>query len=278
MDQSGSNIEALAALAKKFSWASLVVFLASEGVGMPLTIAGGEALADQKWSAAAIGFGFGLPLMGLGFTFPLFKGKLGDVARERIIRSATLWLPIAILLAFIYVVGPNILARVGPRNLESSLDAAAQISTPSLINGHELDNARKAIIPIPSANFDPLKQFAWTDANAEETEIEVTPAFLMSLYRGKTKIQANAEASMYLGKRIRMHGKVRDVTTPGNGTIVVFLETTDGTQISMTFTGEEGKFVSIYAIDQNIDSMCIVHEVGNYSVSLFPCKLEKSQG
>jgi hypothetical protein len=154
----------------------------------------------------------------------------------------------------------------------ASLNGAAQISTVPVTDGHGLENAKKA-----GVTFDPLKQFTWTDASAAEIEVGVTPEFLMSLYRDKTTIQANAEASMYIGRRIRLHGKVRNVASPGNGTVMGFLETTDGTQISMTFTGEEGKIVSTYAIDQNIDTTCIINEIGKYNLWVFPCKLEESQ-
>jgi hypothetical protein len=149
---------------------------------------------------------------------------------------------------------------------------------PTDVTSRELDNARKSNgAPTTLLNLDPLKQFTWTDASAAETETAVTPAFLMSLYRDRTKIQANAEASLYIGRRIRMQGKVRDVANPGNGTVMVFLETTDGTQISMVFLGEEGKIVSIYAIDQSIDSMCIIREISASSLLLYPCKLDDLQ-
>jgi hypothetical protein len=154
-------------------------------------------------------------------------------------------------------------------------NGAAQILTPPLTNGR--DTAIKGSVPTPLSNFDPLKQFTWTDANAAEIEVVVTPEFLMSLYRDKTTIQANAEASMYIGRRIKMHGKVRNIASPGNGTVMVFLETTDGTQISMVFLGEEGKIVSIYAIDQSIYTTCIINEIGKYNLLLYPCKLDDLQ-
>ena len=144
----------------------------------------------------------------------------------------------------------------------------------NVLPDRELDNARKAIVnSVPLLTLDPLKQFTWTEANEAQAQIEVTPEFLMSLYRDKTKIQANAEASLYLGKKIMMHGKVRDIANPGNGTVMVFLATTNGAQIAMLFTGEEGKTVSIYAMDQNINSECIIHEINKYNLLLWPCKL-----
>ena len=90
-------------LTRRFSWLALSIFLCCEGIGIPLTIAGGEGLANEHLRPTLIGFIGGLPLMALGFGFPFIK--LSDAARDRVVRIVTYSLPVMAFGAFFYLYG-----------------------------------------------------------------------------------------------------------------------------------------------------------------------------
>jgi len=84
----GAHFGGIAAIVKKFSLDDLVVLLVSEGIGVPLTIAGGEAFAHELWRPATIGYGGGLPLMAIGVTFPFWKNYVWARLRDYIVKLA----------------------------------------------------------------------------------------------------------------------------------------------------------------------------------------------
>lgn len=96
---------------KGFSLDDLVVFVTSECFAVPLNIAAGEAFVAGHMDRAGLGWGIGVPLAVLGFTFHWWK---------RLIPASTLgsiqWVArygwfVALLLAFGYVVGPDVYRR-----------------------------------------------------------------------------------------------------------------------------------------------------------------------
>lgn len=119
---------AIREIAKNLAGVDLLVFLASEGIGAPLALAGGDAAAHELLRPTLIGFGFGLPLMALGFIFPFIKSRLSEPARERISSIAAFCTTALILSAFIYLVGPAIYQEV----VSSSLPGAAAPPATSL--------------------------------------------------------------------------------------------------------------------------------------------------
>ena len=48
-DQNGSSVGRIAELLKRFSLADLLVFLASEGIGIPLCMAAGDTAIHEEW-------------------------------------------------------------------------------------------------------------------------------------------------------------------------------------------------------------------------------------
>jgi hypothetical protein len=99
-------------LRKKFAWPDLVVLVAFECIAIPICIAAGEALVSGDYGRAFLGWGIGIPLAIAGFTAHWWKDWLTETTRERIQRHTIHWSPVALLLAFVYVVGPNIYERV----------------------------------------------------------------------------------------------------------------------------------------------------------------------
>jgi hypothetical protein len=98
-------------LRKKFAWPDLVALVAFECIAIPICIAAGEALVSGDYGRALLGWTIGIPLAIAGFTADWWKDWLTETARRRVQRLAINWSPVALLLAFAYVVGPNIYER-----------------------------------------------------------------------------------------------------------------------------------------------------------------------
>ena len=103
--------KAIDSIRAHFSWTKLAVFVTGEGIGMPLTIAGGEGFASGQYHEAMVGYGFGLPLVAIGFSFPFFEHRLASGLRDWIAKAARILAPMAIVAASVYVLGPNIYRR-----------------------------------------------------------------------------------------------------------------------------------------------------------------------
>src|ERR1700676_5763255 len=71
---------------RTFSVADLAVFIICECVGIPLCIAAGEAAAHLDYGSAAVGWGAGIPLAAMGFTFPFWSGRM-----KKLKESITAW-------------------------------------------------------------------------------------------------------------------------------------------------------------------------------------------
>jgi hypothetical protein len=110
----------------RFSYADAIVFLVAESIAMPLNVAAGAAAVQRDAVGALVGWGVGLPLAYFGWAFPRWRDRLTESTRELIQRRAINWAPVAIFLAFAYVVGPNIYQRAVP----PSPQPAARASEP----------------------------------------------------------------------------------------------------------------------------------------------------
>lgn len=94
-------------LVKHSSFENLVVLLVGDGIGLSLCIAGGEAVVHERWRPAFIGFGVGLPLMAIASSFPFWKHR-AEGLRNGVVNLAMFGIPVAILLAIVYVLGPHL--------------------------------------------------------------------------------------------------------------------------------------------------------------------------
>jgi hypothetical protein len=95
----------------RFSFTDIVVLVVNECLGVPLCIAGGENFAHTDWVGSAIGWGVGIPLCVSGVTFPFWRGHVKTVVATWIEKRWQLLLPVAVLLAFVYAVGPVMYRR-----------------------------------------------------------------------------------------------------------------------------------------------------------------------
>jgi hypothetical protein len=96
---------------KGLSLDDLVVFVTSECFAVPLNIAAGEAFVAGHGDRAALGWGIGVPLAVLGFTFHWWKGWIPTPIRSSILWAAKYGWPVALLAAFAYVAAPDIYRR-----------------------------------------------------------------------------------------------------------------------------------------------------------------------
>ena len=103
--------KAATAASHKFSLDDMMVFVASECFAVPLNIAAGEAFVGGHFDRALLGWGLGVPLGILGFTFHWWKGYLSAPKREWIKTQAARWWAVPLLLAFAYVAGPEVYRR-----------------------------------------------------------------------------------------------------------------------------------------------------------------------
>ena len=179
-------------LAKRSTWMDLVVFLSSEGVGLPMAIGGGEAAIHEELRPALIGFAFGLPLMALGFVFPFIRHRLADDARNMIARTATVWLPVVILLAFIYVVGPGVYQRAATPATPGVAMWAAPIYEGSPL-GWDVTSVSLGIGMLPNGNNARVNSLSISGKNLGAEEIHLEDAYLISGIDGAViKMRVNA--------------------------------------------------------------------------------------
>lgn len=150
---------------KRFSLTDAVVLVIGECLAVPFCIAAGEAFVNEHFRHAAVGFGIGIPLAIAAPTFSLWKGWLGDRAQQAITRHATWWLPLAVLIAFAYAVGPDMYRRAmqtpdgqgsdrsseAANNLIESLQSALA-STRQTLEGtrNERDQAKQQLVTVQS--------------------------------------------------------------------------------------------------------------------------------
>ena len=115
----------------EFSRTDLIVFVVNECLGVPLCIAGGENFAHQDWVGSAIGWGVGVPLCVTGVTFPFWREPVKKAVSDWLAKWWGIVVPIAVLAAFIFAVGPDIYRRsiigLAPAASVSADDIAAAV-------------------------------------------------------------------------------------------------------------------------------------------------------
>ena len=168
MAQEGDN--------KRFSTVDLVVFVVSECLAVPLCIAAGEAFVNGHYIDAGIGWATGIPLAIFGATAYWWRKWFSDETRARLTKQAIWWSPVALLCAFIYVVGPNIYRRATTRELPS----IASIITERDAAIKERDAARQELAALQRAKPPQQETEPATNVQGVTTDpIFWQPRFLM---------------------------------------------------------------------------------------------------
>jgi hypothetical protein len=116
---------------------------------------------------------------------------------------------------------------------------------------------------------------ATTPATApKKTFIDVSPAYLMDLYKNRTSVQGDALASAYVGKWIVVTGKVRDIYETG-GTFTAQIYDKDEKFISASFSKEASERISHVAHGTTITISGEVAYIDLTRTKLQSCDLDK---
>lgn len=94
-----------------FSLPNIVVFALCELIAIPLCSAAAAAVTAGQLLAGFAGWGIGIFLGLLGFTFHWWRGPIKNAAQDWFKRSAPVAIPIALLVFFIYVFGSALWGR-----------------------------------------------------------------------------------------------------------------------------------------------------------------------
>jgi hypothetical protein len=105
-----------------------------------------------------------------------------------------------------------------------------------------------------------------------QDSLDITPSYLVDLYKNRTTIQGDELAAAYIGKCIAVIGKVRDIRKDSPNNFFVILGDNEGALIAVRFTAESiGKVLHIPR-----DTMVKVH--GRvYSVDKLGLTLQESE-
>jgi hypothetical protein len=113
-----------------FSMDNVVVFIVAELIAAPLCIAGGDQFVKGEFLKAVFGYGVGVPIGAVGFTFPFWKNRV-SLTLNNYVLNLSLWLiPAIIAVSFLYIVGPYIYNNIVSIPRSSSI-STTDASTPT---------------------------------------------------------------------------------------------------------------------------------------------------
>jgi hypothetical protein len=104
--------------------------------------------------------------------------------------------------------------------------------------------------------------------------IDISPAYLMDLYKGRTSIQGDALAAAYIGKWLIVAGTVRDIYGPVDARVAQVYDK-DDRFISFTFTKEASEKVSHIEQGTMITVRGEITEIDRPRLKLKNCDLDK---
>lgn len=137
-----------------FSPTDFVMFLVGALIAEPLCHAGWDAIvSDEHVDRGVVAIVVGL-ILGIGAgSFHWWKDRIGENGRAWVQRYAAWWLPIAFIIFFVYVAGPNIYRKaiapiVQPPDGSNTLSLQSQITTLQ----SELATARQELAQARQAN------------------------------------------------------------------------------------------------------------------------------
>jgi hypothetical protein len=103
---------------------------------------------------------------------------------------------------------------------------------------------RETAVHVPPTASAPVAALSPVSVPApQKTFINISPAYLMDLYKGRTSIQGDALAAAYIGKWLVVTGTVRDIYGSVDARVALVYDK-DDRFISVTFTKEASEKVS----------------------------------
>jgi hypothetical protein len=109
----------------------------------------------------------------------------------------------------------------------------------------------------------------------ERTIVDVTPEYLMELYKDKLTFQADKLVLPYIGKWLKVSGEVRNISSPTAGVMTMAFVSSDNT--STTFMDYDKPWFDILSTvrrGQKISALCQVLRARRFEVDLYHCELQ----
>lgn len=197
----------------------LVAFFTLEGIAYPFCHAGAEAMLNGHLVQGVIGYLVGVTSGVAGITFHWWKKWF---SREFLERKIFPWWPAVLLLAFVYVVGPEIYRRAidppppstgfSQQQVDEKISSAVANLNSQLIEANrqreaarrEAEAFRQQIqnAPAPSRELDTPRVFT-----------KLTLDQIRAIYEGRTPLQSDILFADEAGKWLANEGKVETVTS-----------------------------------------------------------------
>jgi hypothetical protein len=110
-----------------------------------------------------------------------------------------------------------------------------------------------------------------------QDSLDISPSYLMDLYKDRTTFQGDELAAAYIGKCMSITGKVREIQ-PNDflpGAFFVVIVDNAGKRITAKFTAESSEYVSHIPPNATITVRGEIQSVSNSGLTLRECKLDK---
>jgi hypothetical protein len=95
-----------------FAVDNVVIFVVAELIAAPLCFAGGDHFVKQEWLSAIFGYGVGVPIGAVGFTFPFWKRRVSTALRDWLWNVSQWLAPVAIVAAMTFIEGPVVYRNI----------------------------------------------------------------------------------------------------------------------------------------------------------------------
>ena len=139
---------------------------------------------------------------------------------------------------------------------------------------HRPKNRNEGVSRPATSSFLPAQQLANAVHALGRIYVDVGPAYLIDLYRGRTSIQGDALAAAYIGKWMSITAKVSDISDYLGGVMVIMANDDDDgviRVISARFPAKEKEKISHTARGATITVHGKICRINSYSVDLENC-------
>jgi hypothetical protein len=152
------------------------------------------------------------------------------------------------------------------------------------LSAKEIAHEVTKLIVAPSASVPTIPQTAPAPSShpVPLPPLDVTPDYLMGLYRDRLAVQADKLAELYIGKRIEISGRLDEVSGPTSGPkdfnrdkMCVYLKNTINiiVLISLYFRITWNERLEVMQKNQKISAICEISSIRSVSLELDNCDL-----
>jgi hypothetical protein len=128
--------------------------------------------------------------------------------------------------------------------------------------------------PVANVDKQPLSKPQADPAGSKRIFVDVTAQYLCNLYKDKTSVQGDALAALYIGKWIRVPGKVRNISTPSSRQIGIQIDEENTTQLVAGYFDSDFKpIIATFTINQRVYFLGRIERINSSYVQLEDCEL-----